>query len=192
MHALIEYIPFILFFATFKLADIYWATGLLMLTTLLQVIYCYVKHAKVPTRHWIFFGIAAVFGTLTLVFHDEQYIKWKATLVYAGLSLTLLISRYVLNKNLVKNALSSIIEKASDSSQAITVPEPVWNKLNLMWIAITAGISVLNIYIAYNFSLDFWVNFKVFGLMAITFISIFVTIISLYKYFPDDEVDSNL
>jgi len=192
MHALIEYIPFILFFATFKLADIYWATGLLMLTTLLQVIYCYVKHAKVPTRHWIFFGIAAVFGTLTLVFHDEQYIKWKATLVYAGLSLTLLISRYVLNKNLVKNALSSIIEKASDSSQAITVPEPVWNKLNLMWIAITAGISVLNIYIAYNFSLDFWVNFKVFGLMVITFISIFVTIISLYKYFPDDEVDSNL
>ncbi|TMP10157.1 septation protein IspZ [Pseudoalteromonas sp. S3178] len=187
MHALIEYIPLILFFAVFKLVDIYWATGLLMATTLIQVAYSYFKHGKVPTRQWIFFGIAAVFGTLTLVFHDEQYIKWKATIIYAGLSLTLLVSRYVLNKNLVKQALSSILENANDSKLEIKVPEPLWNKLNLMWVAITAGIAVLNIYIAYNFSLDFWVNFKVFGLMGITFVSIFATIIALYKYLPDEE-----
>jgi intracellular septation protein len=187
MHALIEYIPLILFFAVFKLVDIYWATGLLMATTLIQVAYSYFKHGKVPTRQWIFFGIAAVFGTLTLVFHDEQYIKWKATIIYAGLSLTLIVSRYVLNKNLVKKALSSILENANDSKQEIKVPEPLWNKLNLMWVAITAGIAVLNIYIAYNFSLDFWVNFKVFGLMGITFVSIFATIIALYKYLPDEE-----
>lgn len=187
MHALIEYIPLILFFAVFKLVDIYWATGLLMVTTLIQVAYSYFKHGHVPARQWLFFAIAAVFGTLTLVLHDEQYIKWKATLIYAGLSLTLLISRYVLNKNLVKKALSSILENANDSKQAIEVPEPVWNKLNLMWVAITAGIAVLNIYIAYNFSLDFWVNFKVFGLMAITFVSILITIFALYKYFPDEE-----
>jgi len=187
MHALIEYIPLILFFAVFKLVDIYWATGLLMATTLIQVAYSYFKHGNVPTRQWIFFGIAAVFGTLTLVFHDEQYIKWKATIIYAGLSLTLLVSRYVLNKNLVKKALSSILENANDSKLEIRVPEPLWNKLNLMWVAITAGIAVLNIYIAYNFSLDFWVNFKVFGLMGITFVSIFATIIALYKYLPDEE-----
>ncbi|MBQ4857487.1 septation protein IspZ [Pseudoalteromonas sp. MMG007] len=187
MHALIEYIPLILFFAVFKLVDIYWATGLLMATTLIQVAYSYFKHGNVPTRQWIFFGIAAVFGSLTLVFHDEQYIKWKATIIYAGLSLTLLVSRYVLNKNLVKKALSSILENANDSKLEIKVPEPLWNKLNLMWVAITAGIAVLNIYIAYNFSLDFWVNFKVFGLMGITFVSIFATIIALYKYLPDEE-----
>ena len=187
MHALIEYIPLILFFAVFKLVDIYWATGLLMATTLIQVAYSYFKHGNVPTRQWIFFGIAAVFGSLTLVFHDEQYIKWKATIIYAGLSLTLLVSRYALNKNLVKKALSSILENANDSKQEIRVPEPLWNKLNLLWVAITAGIAVLNIYIAYNFSLDFWVNFKVFGLMGITFVSIFATIIALYKYLPDEE-----
>ncbi len=187
MHALIEYIPLILFFAVFKLVDIYWATGLLMVTTLIQVAYSYFKHGHVPARQWLFFAIAAVLGTLTLVLHDEQYRKWKATSIYAGLSLTLLISRYVLNKNLVKKALSSILENANDSKQAIEVPEPVWNKLNLMWVAITAGIAVLNIYIAYNFSLDFWVNFKVFGLMAITFVSILITIFALYKYFPDEE-----
>ena len=99
----------------------------------------------------------------------------------------LLVSRYILNKNLVKKALSAILENANDTNKKIVVPEPLWDKLNLMWVAITAGIAALNIYIAYNFSLDFWVNFKVFGLMAITFVSIFATIITLYKYLPDDD-----
>ena len=187
MHALIEYVPLILFFAVFKLVDIFWATALLMVTTLIQVAYSYFKHGKVPTRQWIFFAIAVVFGTLTLVLHDEQYVKWKATVIYLGLSLTLIVSRYFLNKNLVKKVLVSILENASDSKQAIVVPEPLWNKLNIMWIAITAGIAALNIYIAYHFSLEFWVNFKVFGLMAITFVSIFATIIPLFKYLPDDS-----
>ena len=187
MHALIEYIPLILFFAVFKLVDIYWATALLIATSLIQVIFSYYKHGKVPTRQWIFFSIAAVFGTLTLVFHDEQFVKWKATIIYAGLSIMLLVSRYILNKNLVKKALTAILENANDTDKKITVPEPLWDKLNLMWVAITAGIATLNIYIAYNFSLDFWVNFKVFGLMGITFVSIFATIIALYKYLPDDD-----
>ena len=181
MHAIIEYIPLILFFAVFKLVDIYWATALLMLTTLIQVAYYYFKDGKVPTRHWVFFAIAVVLGTLTLVFHDEQFVKWKATIVYAIFSVTLLVSRYVLGKNLVKKALSSVLENASESKQEIDVPEALWNKLNLFWVAVTAGISALNIYIAYNFSLDFWVNFKVFGLMGITFVCVLATIIALFS-----------
>ncbi|MBQ4832248.1 septation protein IspZ [Pseudoalteromonas sp. MMG010] len=187
MHALIEYIPLILFFAVFKLVDIYWATALLISTTFIQVAYSYIKYKKVPTRQWIFFAIAAVFGTLTIVFHDEQFIKWKATMIYAGLSMTLLVSRYVLNKNLVKKALSTILDNANESAQPVIIPEPLWNNLNLLWVMITAGIAVLNIYIAYNFSLDFWVNFKVFGLMGITFVSILITIFCLFKYLPEDE-----
>lgn len=187
MHALIEFIPLVLFFAVFKLVDIYWATALLMGTTLIQVAYSYFKTGKVPARQWLFFAIAVILGTLTLVFHDEQFVKWKATIIYAVLSLTLLISRYLMGKNLVKQALSSVLNNATDTEQAISVPEPLWDKLNLLWVAITAAIAALNIYIAYNFSLDFWVNFKVFGLMAITFVSIFATIIMLYKYLPDED-----
>lgn len=187
MHALIEFIPLVLFFAVFKLVDIYWATALLMSTTLIQVAYSYFKTGKVPARQWLFFAIAVILGTLTLVFHDEQFVKWKATIIYAVLSLTLLISRYFIGKNLVKQALSSVLNNATDTEQAISVPESLWDKLNLLWVAITAAIAALNIYIAYNFSLDFWVNFKVFGLMAITFVSIFATIIMLYKYLPDED-----
>ena len=191
MHAIIEYIPLILFFAVFKLVDIYWATAVLMLTTFIQVAYCYFKEGKVPTRHWVFFAIAVVLGTLTLVFHDEQFVQWKATIVYAILSFTLLFSRYVLGKNLVKKALSSILENASESKQEVIVPDSLWNKLNLFWVAVTAGISALNIYIAYNFSLDFWVNFKVFGLMGITFVCVLATIILLFKYLPEDDENTD-
>ena len=190
MHALIEFIPLILFFAVFKLVDIYWATALLMGTTLIQVAYSYFSTGKVPARQWLFFAIAVILGTLTLVFHDEQFVKWKATIIYAVLSLTLLVSRYILGKNLVKQALSSVLNNATEAEQTVSVPESLWDKLNLLWVAITAAIATLNIYIAYNFSLNFWVNFKVFGLMAITFVSIFATILMLYKYIPD-EGDKN-
>ena len=187
MHALIEFIPLVLFFAVFKLVDIYWATALLMGTTLIQVAYSYFTTAKVPARQWVFFAIAVILGTLTLVFHDEQFVKWKATIIYALLSLTLLFSRYFIGKNLVKQALSSVLNNATETDQAVNVPESLWDKLNLLWIAITAAIAALNLYIAYHFSLDFWVNFKVFGLTGITFISIFASIIMLYKYLPEED-----
>lgn len=187
MHALIEFIPLVLFFAVFKLVDIYWATALLMGTTLIQVAYSYFKTGKVPARQWLFFAIAVILGTLTLVFHDEQFVKWKATIIYVLLSLTLLVSRYIMGKNLVKQAFSSVLNNATETDQAVNVPESLWDKLNLLWIAITAAIAALNLYIAYHFSLDFWVNFKVFGLTGITFISIFASIIMLYKYLPDED-----
>ena len=187
MHALIEFIPLVLFFAVFKLVDIYWATALLMGTTLIQVAYSYFTTAKVPGRQWVFLAIAVILGTLTLVFHDAQFVKWKATIIYALLSLTLLASRYFMGKNLVKQAFSSVLNNATETDQAVNVPESLWDKLNLLWIAITAAIAALNLYIAYHFSLDFWVNFKVFGLTGITFISIFASIIMLYKYLPDED-----
>lgn len=188
MHAIIEFIPLLLFFAIFKLADIYWATAVLMATTFIQVAYSYLKVGKVPTRQWLFLALAIILGTLTLVFHDEQFVKLKATFIYAGLAITLIVSRYFFAKNLVQQALESVLNNAFDTHQVIAVPQSTWEKLNLLWIVITAGVAVLNLYIAYNFTLDVWVNFKVFGLMAITFVCIFASILVLYKYLPDDEV----
>ncbi|MCQ8877005.1 septation protein IspZ [Pseudoalteromonas shioyasakiensis] len=188
MHAMIEFIPLLLFFAIFKFADIYWATALLMATTFIQVAYSYLKVKKVPTRQWLFFALAVILGTLTLVFHDEQFVKLKATIIYAGLAITLIISRYFFAKNLVQKAFEALLSNAFDTQQPIAIPKATWDKLNLVWIIITTSVATLNLYIAYNFSLDFWVNFKVFGLMAITFVSIFASILALYKYFPDDDI----
>ncbi len=187
MHALLEYIPLILFFVTFKLVDIFWATGVLIATSTLQVAFYYFKDGKVATKHWIFFAIALVLGTMTLIFHDEAFIKWKATVIYAGFGFTLLISRYLLKKNLMEKMLSSLLNSASESKQELSVPKLLWDQINLLWTVIVFGISLLNLYIAYNFSLDFWVNFKVFGLTAITFVCIIITISMLYKYLPQED-----
>ncbi|MDN3377621.1 MULTISPECIES: inner membrane-spanning protein YciB [unclassified Pseudoalteromonas] len=188
MHAIIEFIPLLLFFIVFKLADIYWATALLMATTFIQVAYSYLKVGRVPTRQWLFLALAIILGTLTLVFHDAQFVKLKATIIYAGLAISLIVSRYIFAKNLVQKALESMLNNAFDTQQPIAVPKATWEKLNLVWIIITASVAALNLYIAYNFPLDIWVNFKVFGLMAITFVSIFASILALYKYFPEDNV----
>lgn len=192
MAALLEYLPLILFFAVYKFVDIYWATGVLIITSTIQLAYHHFAHGKIATRHWIFFGIALVLGGLTILFQDEQFIKWKATIIYAVLAVSLLISRYIFKKNLVEKALLGVLKSASEQNDKskpsnIELPKHICEQLNIMWVAILTFIAGLNIYIAYNFSLDFWVNFKVFGLMGITFIAIMLTMFKIYKYLPEEE-----
>ena len=108
-------------------------------------------------------------------------------MVYAGFATILLASRYFFNKNLMAKMLGSILASTNDTGQKIEVPEPLWDKINLFWSAFLYLIAAVNIYVAYAFSLDFWVNFKVFGITAATFVALIVTIVMLYQYLPDDE-----
>ncbi len=177
MHALLEYIPLVVFFIFYKFGDIYWATGSLIVTSALQIAYYLVKKQAVPKRNWIFFGLIAVFGSLTIFLHDDTFIKWKVTIINLFFALALLISHYVFKKNLIKQFLG----------ESLTLPEPVWSKLNFAWAMFFAICGVLNIYVAFSFPLETWVNFKVFGLTGLTFVFAIGSIISLYKYMPSDE-----
>jgi intracellular septation protein len=192
MRVISEYIPLLLFFIVFKLVDIYWATAVLMTATFIQIAYSYCAYRKISTRQWVMFSLASLLGTLTLVFHDEQFVKLKATAIYATLSVSLMFSRYVLGKNLVKKSLGSILQTAYASKKPLKIPNTLWDVVNLFWAFITACIAVLNLYIAYYCSLDFWVNFKVFGLMGMTFLSILTSIIMVYKYLPDEDDNPTL
>lgn len=177
MHAILEYIPLIVFFITYKFVDIYWATASLIATSALQILFYLVKKEKVPTRNWVFFGLIVVFGGLTIVLHDDLFLKWKVTIINLVFAAALLISHGLFKKNLMKTFLG----------EALTLPEQVWAKLNFAWAAFFTFCAALNIYIAYNFSQETWVNFKVFGLMGLTLVFTFTTIASLYKYLPKDE-----
>ena len=177
MHAVFEYIPLIIFFIVNKFADIYWATGSLIVTSALQILYFFIKKEKVPTRNWVFFGLIAVFGGLTIFFHDDAFIKWKVTIINALFSVALLVSYYVFNKNIIKKFLS----------ESLTLPDPVWAKLNLAWAILFALLAVLNLYVAFNFDLETWVNFKVFGLTGITLVFAIGSIFALYKYLPQEN-----
>ncbi len=177
MHAVLEYIPLIIFLLFYKFADLYWATGSLIVTSALQILYYLIKKEKVPTRNWIFFTLIAVFGGLTIFFHDDAFIKWKVTIINEFFAIALLVSHYVFNKNIIKQFLS----------ESLTLPEPIWIKLNLAWAVFFALCGALNLYVAFSFDLDTWVNFKVFGLTGLTLVFAVGSILSLYKYLPQDS-----
>lgn len=177
MHAIFEYTPLIIFFVVNKLYGLYWATGSLIITSALQILYYFIKKEKVPTRNWIFFGLIAVFGGLTIFLHDDTFIKWKVTIINEFFAIALLVSYYGFKKNIIKQFLS----------ESLTLPEPVWIKLNFAWAMFFAFCGVLNWYIAFNFELDTWINFKVFGLTGLTLVFAVASIFSLYKYLPKDE-----
>ncbi|WP_440876827.1 septation protein A [Thalassotalea sp. PLHSN55] len=177
MHALLEYIPLVVFFIFYKFADIYWATGSLIVTSALQIVYYMVKKQPVPTRNWVFFGLIAVFGGLTIFLHDDSFIKWKVTIINFVFALALIVSNYMFKKNLIKSFLG----------ESLTLPEPVWSKLNFAWAVFFVVCGVLNIYIAFNFDQEVWVNFKVFGLTGLTFVFAIGSVLSLYKYMPKEE-----
>lgn len=179
MHAVLEYLPLIIFFIVNKFADIYWATGSLIITSALQILYYFIKKEKVPTRNWIFFGLIVVFGGLTIFLHDDTFIKWKVSIINGFFTLALLVSYYVFKKNIIKQFLS----------ESISLPDSIWVKLNLAWAVFFAVCAVLNWYVAFNYDLETWVNFKVFGLTGLMFAFSIITILSLTKYMKDDSED---
>lgn len=180
MHAIFEYLPLIVFFVVWKTAGIYWATGSLIITSALQILYYVIKKQPIPKRNWIFFGLIAVFGGLTIFFQDDTFLKWKVTIINALFAIVLIVSNYFFNKNLIKEMMG----------EALDLPEKIWAKLNIAWAIFFLVCASLNIYIAYNFSQEVWVNFKVFGLMGLTFVFAISTIFSLYKYLPQDDEKS--
>jgi len=177
MHAIFEYLPLIIFFVFYKFGDVYWATGSLIVTSALQILYYIIKKQPIPKRNWIFFALIAVFGGLTIFFHDDTFLKWKVTIINGLFAVALLVSNTFFNKNLIKEMMG----------ESLPLPDNIWGKLNVAWAIFFLTCAVLNIYIAYNFSLETWVNFKVFGLMGLTFVFAISTILALYKYLPQDE-----
>lgn len=184
MHALFEYLPLIVFFIFYKVFDLYWATGSLIVLSALQIILYMVQKKAVPKRNWIFFALILVFGGLTIFFHDDTFLKWKVTIINCFFGVALLFSRYVLANNIIKQFLQESME----------LPEPIWDKLNLSWAIFFFTSGGLNWYVAFNFAQETWVNFKVFGLTGLTLIFAFGSIAFLYRYLPKDveQHDNNL
>ncbi len=180
MHAIFEYLPLVIFFVVNQFADIYWATGSLIVTSALQILYYFIKRERVPTRNWIFFGLIAVFGGLTIFLHDDAFIKWKVTIINEIFALAIVISYYGFKKNIIKQFLG----------EALTLPDNIWVKLNFSWALFFALCGALNLYVAYNFELQTWVNFKVFGLTGLTFVFAIGSILVLSKHLPQDEEET--
>ncbi|MFZ4479140.1 MAG: septation protein A [Rhodoferax sp.] len=153
MKILIDFFPILLFFGSYKLYDIYVGTGVLMVATLVQMGLIYALDRKLQMMHRVTLVLILVFGSLTLILHDERFIKWKPTVLYAAMAIALAIAVWVYKKNFLKMMLGSQLE----------LPDPIWMRLNLVWVAYSAFMSVLNGYVAAYYSTEAWVDFKLWG-----------------------------
>src|SRR5450631_1427961 len=153
MHFLADYFPLLLFFVAFKIWGIYVATGVAMAASVAQIAWFHWRRGKVATVHWVSLAIITVFGGATLLLHDETFIKWKPTVLYWLFAAVLLCADLLFKRNLIRAMMQA----------QIALPDPVWTRLNLSWAAFFTLMGAANLYVAFNFSTDNWVNFKLFG-----------------------------
>ena len=153
MKILIDFFPILLFFGAYKVFDIYVGTAVLMAATVTQMGLIYTIDRKLQAMHKITLTLVLLFGTLTLALHDDRFIKWKPTVLYAAMAIGLAVAIWILHKNFLKLLLGSQLE----------LPDAVWGRLNVVWVVYCAFMSLSNAYVAANFSTEAWVNFKLWG-----------------------------
>jgi intracellular septation protein len=179
MKFLFDLFPVLLFFAAYKLADIYVATAVAIVATFGQIAWVWIRHRKVEQMLWVSLGIIVVFGGATLLLRDETFIKWKPTVLYWLFAATLLIAASLFRKNFIR----ALMEKQ------VTLPEPVWAKVNLSWAGFFAFMGLLNIYVAYSYSTDVWVDFKLFGATGLMFVFVLGQAFMLAKHVEEKGTD---
>jgi len=205
MKALFDYFPLILFFVVFKLAGanpdeavamanqyfsgmvsggvieaaqapIMLATVTTIIATFMQIGYLVARRKKVDGMLWFILGVVTIMGGATIYFNNANFIKWKPTVFYWVAALAFLISDLVFRKNMTR----ALVDKF------FLAPDAVWSRLNFAWIAFFLVLGALNLYVAFNFTLDQWVNFKVFGATGLTFAFIIGQTMFLMKYARND------
>ncbi len=176
MKILIDFFPILLFFGAFKFYDIYVGTGVLMAATVVQMGLIYAIDRKLQMMHKVTLALVLIFGALTLALHDDRFIKWKPTVLYAAMAIGLAVAVWVMKKNFLKMLLGS----------QMTLPEPVWMRLNVVWVVYCAFMSLINAYVAAYYSTEAWVNFKLWGY---AFPLIFIVAQGFYisRYLTPDE-----
>jgi intracellular septation protein len=183
---LFDFLPIILFFVAFKVADankaaaaafatshfgfmvsggivgpeeapVLLATVVVVIATLVQVAVLLARGKKVDLMLWVSLALVVVMGGLTVWLHSETFIKWKPTLLYWVMAAAFVVAWFIWRKNLIRVLLG----------EQLSLPEPVWQRLNLAWAAFFALMGALNLWVAYTFSTPAWVNFKLFGIMGL-------------------------
>ncbi len=157
MKFLFDLFPIILFFIAFKLADIYTATIVAMVATIAQILWVYIRHRKIDAMQWISLTMIVVFGSLTIFLHDKTFIQLKPTALYWLFSSALFISAQFFQKNWIQVLMSKQITINSPNAKTI------WGKLNFAWSLFFLFLGALNLYVAFQYSEEAWVNFKLFG-----------------------------
>jgi intracellular septation protein len=160
MKLLADFFPIALFFVAFKFFGIYTATAVAIVATLGQIAWLRWRTGRIEPMQWLSLGVIVVFGGATLLAHDETFIKWKPTVLYAAMALALWGGWLLARRNFIQSLLKSQLQ----------LPDPVWRTLMHAWAGFFSVMAVLNLWVAYHFDTETWVNFKLFGGLGLMFV----------------------
>jgi intracellular septation protein len=208
MKLLFDLFPVILFFLVYKIGDgnqeaahalavqyigglisggnvapaqspIMLATAVAIVATVLQIIYLRARKRPIDGALWLSLGVIVVMGGATIYFHDENFIKWKPTILYWAFAVALFVAQFGFRQNLMRK----LMEKQ------IKLPDEVWGRVGIAWMVFFAAIGVLNLvmaFVVFAGNTSAWVNFKVFGITAIFFVFFLGQAMMLSKHMQED------
>jgi intracellular septation protein len=197
MKLFFDFLPIILFFIAYKFAGgdysfggdiyhiqgIYAATAVMIVATIVQVSYTWLAHKKVERSHLITLVLVVSLGGLTLWFQNPDFIMWKPTAVNWLFALAFLGGYLFTGKSILEKMLAD----------QVTLPHAIWRRLNTAWVLFFLVSGLSNIYVAYNFDENTWVNFKLFGMLGMTLVFVIAQSIYLARHaeeLPTPEKES--
>ena len=172
MKLLVDFFPILLFFIAFKLYGIYVATGVAIAASFAQLLYFWRKQGHIEPMQWTSLVIIVIFGGATLLFHNETFIKWKPTVLYWVMSVALVGGWYLMKRNGIRMLMEA----------QVALPEPIWLKLLWAWVVFFGLMGLLNIWVAYSFDTDIWVNFKLFGGLGLMLVFVLLQAVYMGRY----------
>ncbi|MGY4829464.1 septation protein A [Sphaerotilaceae bacterium SBD11-9] len=208
MKFLLDFLPLLLFFGTFKFADAHkeWAaafasnhlgflvsggvvgteeapvllaTLIVIAATLIQVITLKLLRRKIDLMLWITLALVVVLGGATVWFHNATFIKWKPSVAFWSMGLALWASQTLFGKNLLKSMIGGELK----------LPDAVWQRLNFAWVAFFGMMGLLNVYVAYSYSTSTWATFKVFGVYGLMIVFTVAQVLYLSKHMKDEHAE---
>lgn len=182
MKFLFDFFPIALFFITFKFYDdpqegVLAATAVAIIATVIQVLLFWLKNKRVEKMHIITLVLITVLGGATLILKDPVFIKWKPTAVNWMFAIAFFGSQFIGEKPFVKRMMAHAVE----------LPEHVWMKLNLAWVVFFTAMGFANLYVAFNYDLSTWVDFKTYGMLGLTILFVILQAIYLAKHMPEES-----
>jgi intracellular septation protein len=179
MKFLFDIFPVLLFFIAFKFYDIYVATAVAIAATFAQIGWSWLRRRKVENMQWVSLAVIVIFGGATLLLQNETFIKWKPTVLYWLFAVTMAVSELAFRKNLIRSMMSP----------QMSLPDPVWGRLLVSWIAFFAVMGALNLIVAYHYSTDTWVNFKLFGGIGLMLVFVVLQALFLARHVEDKKAE---
>ncbi len=192
MQQLAELIPIALFFTVFfmkgetiefagfhhEFDGIYSATAVLIAATTIQVLLTWIITKRVEKRLLLLFVVVLVTGGLTLILQNKIFIQWKPTIFNWALALVFMGAKFVGDgRNILQRTLGAQLQ----------LPPDIWSRLNLIWVVYFIVVGALNLVVAYQFSEEAWVSYKLYSAIGFTIALSAITALIVSPHIQEDD-----